>query len=121
ANISLLPQLKKTNVTKSGGEITQTYIQQALNGNAVVLLADEPTTNLDTKHIEWVERKMQEWKGALIIVSHDRAFLDVLCSSICEIKEGHLTKYKVNYSDYTEHKKLEYNEAQQESVEYSKE
>src|SRR5699024_12530436 len=73
---------KKTNVTKSGGEITQTYIQQALNGNAVVLLADEPTTNLDTKHIEWVERKMQEWKGALIIVSHDRAFLDVLCSSI---------------------------------------
>lgn len=121
ANISLLPQLKKTNVTKSGGEITQTYIQQALNGNAVVLLADEPTTNLDTKHIEWVERKMQEWKGALIIVSHDRAFLDVLCSSIWEIKGGHLTKYKGNYSDYTEQKRVEYNQAQQAFEKYRKE
>src|SRR5699024_12552605 len=99
AKISLLIQFKKTNVTKRGGKITQTYIQLALNRNAVVLLADETTTNLDTKHIEWVERKMLEWKGALIIVSHDRAFLDVICSSIWEIKGGHLTKYKGNYSE----------------------
>src|SRR5699024_6930171 len=120
ANISLLPQLKKTNVTKSGGEITQTYIQQALNGNAVVLLADERTENYDTKHIEWFERKMKEWNGVFIIISHVRSFLDVLCSLIWEIKGGHITKYKGNYSDYTEQKRVEYNQAQQAFEKYRK-
>src|SRR5699024_1822940 len=82
AHVKLLPQLKRTNTTKSGGEITQEYIQQALSSNAALLLVDEPTTNLDTNHIEWVEKRLQEWQGAYVIVSHDRAFLDALCSTI---------------------------------------
>lgn len=97
----LLPQLKCTDTTKSGGEVTQDYIQQILNNNPHLLLADEPTTNLDTDHIEWVEKKFKNWQGAIVIVSHDRMFLDVLCSTIWEINEGSITEYKGNYSDYS--------------------
>ncbi|MBU5467930.1 Vga family ABC-F type ribosomal protection protein [Virgibacillus sp. MSJ-26] len=121
AHVELLPQLKRTNTTKSGGEITQEYIQQALNSNAALLLVDEPTTNLDTNHIEWVEKRLQEWQGALVIVSHDRAFLDALCSTIWEINEGQLTEYKGNYSDYVEEKEVEHKQAQLAFEKYEKE
>lgn len=121
ANIELLPQLKQLNITKSGGEITQEYIQQAVNSNAALLLADEPTTNLDTQHIEWVEKKLREWQGALIVVSHDRTLLDALCSTVWEIKEGQLTEYKGNYSDYAEQKEVENNQEQQAFENYQKE
>lgn len=121
AHVELLPQLKRTNTTKSGGEITQEYIQQALNSNAALLLVDEPTTNLDTNHIEWVEKRLQEWQGALVIVSHDRAFLDALCSTIWEINEGQLTEYKGNYSDYVEQKEVEHKQAQLAFEKYEKE
>lgn len=103
----LLPQLKRTNTTKSGGEVTQEYIIEALAKNPELLLADEPTTNLDTEHIEWLEKKLQNWQGALLLVSHDREFLDALCTSIWEIHDGHIQEYKGNYSDYLEHKDLE--------------
>src|SRR5699024_8724185 len=121
AHVELLPQLKRTNTTKSGGEVTQEYIQQALNSNAALLLVDEPTTNLDTNHIEWVEKRLQEWQGALVIVSHDRAFLDALCSTIWEIKEGQLTEYKGNYSDYVGQKEVEHKQAQITYKKYEKE
>lgn len=121
AYVKLLPQLKQTQATKSGGEMTQEYIQQALNANGALLLADEPTTNLDTAHIEWVEKKLRAWEGALIIVSHDRALLDALCTIIWEIKEGRLTVYKGNYSDYTEQKEVEHNQEQQAFEKYQKE
>lgn len=52
----LLPQLKRSNTTKSGGEVTQEYIIEALARNPEILLADEPTTHLDTEHIEWLEK-----------------------------------------------------------------
>src|SRR5699024_8134863 len=94
ARVELIPQLKRMNTTKSGGEVTQEYIQQALNSHAGVLLVDEPTTNLDTIHIEWVEKKLQAWQGALVIVSHDRAFLDALCTTIWEVTEGKINEYK---------------------------
>lgn len=121
ANVELLPQLKQTNTTKSGGEVTQEYTQKAINSNAALLLADEPTTNLDTKHIEWVEKKLHEWQGALIVVSHDRTLLDALCSTIWEIKGGQLTEYKGNYSDYTRQKEVENNQEQQAFEKYQKE
>ena len=117
SHIELLPQLKRTDTTKSGGEVTQEYIQKALNSNAALLLVDEPTTNLDTTHIEWLESKLKEWQGALIIVSHDRTFLDALCSTIWEIKEGRITEYKGNYSNYAKQKEVEY---QQEKLAFEK-
>lgn len=113
----LLPQLKRTETTKSGGEVTQEYIQKALVKDSQLILADEPTTNLDTDHIEWVEKKLNEWQGAFIIVSHDRAFLDALCTTIWEINEGEIREYTGNYSDYAEQKEIK---NKQEQLAYQK-
>lgn len=120
ASVELLPQLKRTDTVKSGGEITQEYIQQALTSDAALLLADEPTTNLDTEHIEWVEKKFHNWPGALILISHDRAFLDSLCTTIWEIDEGRVTEYKGNYTQYSKQKEVEYHQKQQAFEKYQK-
>lgn len=106
-SLELLPQLKNMNTTLSGGEVTQTYIDKVLVQNPDILLADEPTTNLDTNHIEILETQLTKWQGAFIIVSHDRTFLDALCTVIWEIKDGKINKYPGNYSDYATQKKLE--------------
>ncbi|WP_137744422.1 Vga family ABC-F type ribosomal protection protein [Robertmurraya siralis] len=103
----LLPQLKRSSTTKSGGEVTQEYIIEALARNPEILLADEPTTHLDTEHIEWLEKKLRAWQGAILLVSHDRAFLDALCTSIWELENGCIKEYNGNYSDYLEQKELE--------------
>lgn len=113
----LLPQLKRTDTTKSGGEVTQAYINDAIVKAPEILFADEPTTNLDTEHIEWLEKKLIQWKGAFVIVSHDRAFLDALCTTIWEINEGQVNEYKGNYSDYAEQKEVEY---RQKKIAYEK-
>ena len=57
-SVELLPQLKEKRDQKSGGEVTQAYIVEALQKQTGLLLADEPTTNLDTAHIEWVEKQL---------------------------------------------------------------
>lgn len=104
----LLPQLKNTNTTKSGGEVTQEYINKSLAKKTGLLLADEPTTNLDTEHIEKFEKQLSRWQGAIVIVSHDRTFLDSLCTAIWAIDDaGKVKEYKGNYTDYTNQKKLE--------------
>ncbi|MEH7123657.1 Vga family ABC-F type ribosomal protection protein [Bacillus sp. JJ1773] len=113
----LIPQLKRTDTTKSGGEVTQAYIKEAFLKDPDLLIADEPTTNLDTEHIEWVEKKLIQWRGAFIIVSHDRAFLDALCTKIWEVNEGKIKEYSGNYSDYVAEKELE---QQQEKLAYEK-
>ncbi|MFU0790491.1 MAG: Vga family ABC-F type ribosomal protection protein [Virgibacillus proomii] len=111
--IQLVPQLKRMITTKSGGEVTQEYINRALANQADILLADEPTTNLDTWHIEKLETQLKKWKGALIIVSHDREFLDALCTTIWELEDGYVTEYKGNYSHYQEQKNMQLNQQQQ--------
>ncbi|MBA2876229.1 Vga family ABC-F type ribosomal protection protein [Thermaerobacillus caldiproteolyticus] len=116
----LLPQFKRTDTTKSGGEVTQEYIQKALVKDPELLLADEPTTNLDTDHIEWLEKKLREWQGAFIIVSHDREFLDALCTTIWEINEGKIREYTGNYSDYVKQKEVERHQAQLAYEKYEK-
>ncbi len=116
----LLPQLKRTDTTKSGGEVTQEYIQKALLKDPELLLADEPTTNLDTEHIEWLEKKLNMWQGAFIIISHDRAFLDALCTTIWELDEGKIKEYTGNYSDYVKQKEVELNQEQLAYEKYEK-
>ncbi|RKL66081.1 ABC transporter [Salipaludibacillus neizhouensis] len=113
----LLPQLSRTDTTKSGGEVTQDHIVEALAKDPEILFADEPTTNLDTDHIEWLEKKLMTWQGAFVIVSHDRAFLDALCTTIWEIHEGSVRIYKGNYSAYAKQKEVELHE---EKVAYEK-
>ncbi|MFX3618688.1 MAG: Vga family ABC-F type ribosomal protection protein [Sporolactobacillus sp.] len=120
ASCELLPQFKQTETTKSGGELTQAYIQQALAKDSGLLLADEPTTNLDTDHIEWLEKKLHERHGALIVVSHDRVFLDALCTTIWEINEGKINTYIGNYSNYIEQKETETRQQQSAYHKYEK-
>ncbi|WP_277678546.1 Vga family ABC-F type ribosomal protection protein [Gracilibacillus dipsosauri] len=115
--LELLPQLKLSDGHKSGGEITQAYIQRAFSNQSSLLLADEPTTHLDTNHIEWVENTLKHWQGAYVVVSHDRKFLDVTCSKIWEIDQGRLKEYKGNYQRFKEQKELE---KQQQLQEYEK-
>ena len=107
ASLELVPQLKTPNTTKSGGEVTQAYINQSLAKKTDILFADEPTANLDTEHIEKLEQQFSRWQGAIVIVSHDRAFLDSECKTIWEIKDGKLKEYKGNYSDYMLQKEIE--------------
>ena len=116
----LLPQLKETTSTKSGGEITQAAIDRCVAKKPAVLLADEPTTNLDTNHIEKLESTFKRWQGALVIVSHDRAFLDVLCQKVWELSDGSLSEYKGNYSAYKAQKDLEIKQQQEAYDEYVK-
>ncbi|WP_461183442.1 Vga family ABC-F type ribosomal protection protein [Virgibacillus kimchii] len=105
--IELIPQLKNTRTTKSGGEVTQEYINRSIAKKTDILLADEPTTNLDMEHIEKVENQFSKWQGAIVIVSHDREFLDSQCNLIWELEDGKLTVYKGNYSTYVLQKNLE--------------
>lgn len=116
----LLPQFKRTDTTKSGGEVTQEYINDALIKAPEIMFADEPTTNLDTDHIEWLEKKLSHWKGAFILVSHDRAFLDTLCTTIWELGDGRITEYKGNYSDFAQQRELEREQKKQAYEQYEK-
>ncbi|MFC7321667.1 Vga family ABC-F type ribosomal protection protein [Halobacillus campisalis] len=108
----ILPQLKRTDTSKSGGEVTQEYINQALIKAPGLLLADEPTTHLDTAHMEWIEKKLLQWNGAFVLVSHDRAFLDAVCTAIWELEEGKVKVYPGNYSQYEDQKELEHRQQQ---------
>lgn len=118
ARCELLPQLKDAIAAKSGGEVTQAYVLEALLEAPDLLLADEPTTHLDTEHMEWLEKHLRDWQGACVIVSHDRAFLDALCTKIWEIRDGQVHSYTGNYSEYVEQKKLEQQQQQQAYEQY---
>ncbi len=85
----------------SGGEKTRLAITRLLLEAPNLLILDEPTNHLDFETIQWLEEYLQGYRGALLIVSHDRYFLDKLCTSICEIERGKLTRYKGNYSAFT--------------------
>ncbi|MBP0965525.1 MAG: ATP-binding cassette domain-containing protein [Oscillospiraceae bacterium] len=87
--------------TLSGGEKTRLALAKLLLENPKLLILDEPTNHLDFQTVMWLEDYLSEYKGALFIVSHDRYFLDKLCTSICEIERGRLTRYKGNYSAFT--------------------
>lgn len=98
----------------SGGEKTRLAIAKLLIEEPNLLILDEPTNHLDFKTIMWLEDYLRDYKGALIIVSHDRYFLDRTVSSICEIEHGILTRYKGNYTDFTRLKKESFNRRQKE-------
>lgn len=93
-------ELDRTVSGFSGGEKTRLCIAKLLLESPNLLILDEPTNHLDFKTIMWLEDYLRSYKGAVLIVSHDRYFLDRLCTSICEIERGTLTRYKGNYSAF---------------------
>ncbi|MGG7179350.1 ABC-F type ribosomal protection protein CplR [Clostridium paraputrificum] len=101
----------------SGGEKIKLRINEALSSNSSILIADEPTANLDSDSIKNIEKLISEYKGALLLVSHDREFLDKLCNNILEIDKGKVKLYKGNYSKYME---LKAEEKEVEGREYDK-
>ena len=105
----------------SGGERTRLALCKLLLQTPDLLILDEPTNHLDFKTLLWLEDYLAEYKGALLIVSHDRYFLDRLCTSIWEVQNHHLTAYNGNYSAYVvqkeereERQRREYDMQQQE-------
>lgn len=84
----------------SGGEQTRLAIAKLLLERPSLLMLDEPTNHLDFKTLTWLEDYLSTYRGALLIVSHDRYFLDKLCNKIWEMEDGVLREYKGNYTAY---------------------
>ena len=109
------------NENMSGGEKTRFKIAKALENESILIFADEPTSNMDIEGIELAEKMLTEYKGGLIIISHDRSFLDKLCNKIIELEGGKIKIYEGNYSDYSRQKLHDKERAQFEYDEYIKE
>ena len=105
-------ELNRTVSGFSGGEKTRLCISRLLLEEPNLLILDEPTNHLDFKTIMWLEDYLRSYKGAVLIVSHDRYFLDRLCTSVCEIERGTLTRYKGNYTAFV--RQREENDARRE-------
>ncbi len=88
----------------SGGEKTTVVLGKLLIDNPDILLLDEPTNHLDMDSIEWLENYLKAYKGIVIIVSHDRYFLDNVVTKIVEIEDMESEIYKGNYSDFAKQK-----------------
>ncbi len=102
----------------SGGENTRTSIAAALSQRTNILFADEPTTNLDFHGIKTLKTMLAGFKGALVLVSHDRKLLDEFCHTIWELEEGKLHIFSGAYSQWVQHKEQERNFAQQAYQQY---
>lgn len=92
--------------TLSGGEKTRLALAKLLLEEPNLLILDEPTNHLDFETLMWLEDYLKGYKGAIIIVSHDRYFLNKVCTRICEIEQGRLTSYQGDYSSYLVQKKM---------------
>ncbi len=102
----------------SGGQRTRAFLARLLLSEPDLLLLDEPTNHLDIQAIEWLENDLRDWPGAVVIVSHDRYFLDQVVQDIWEMTPA-LETYNGNYSAYLQqreeryHRRMEEYEAQQ--------
>lgn len=92
--------------TLSGGEKTRLALAKLLIEQPDLLILDEPTNHLDMATLRWLEEHLKSYKGAILVVSHDRYFLDKLVGRIFEIHKGSLRTYKGNYSAYVTQKKM---------------
>lgn len=111
----------RDSAVKSGGERTRLAIASAFSKHEPLLFADEPTTNLDISGIEALEKMMRGYRGAIVLVSHDREFLDRVCNRIWELEDGKLRVFDGNYSDFFEQRGRERAYAEFEYEQYRKE
>lgn len=105
--IASIEQLIDPDDTDSGGEQTKRRIQEALKAASGILLADEPTNHLDKKGIDYLEKKLKRYAGTLLIISHNRSFLNKTVNKILAIENNQIKMYEGNYDDYLKQKKIE--------------
>jgi ATP-binding cassette subfamily F protein 3 len=86
----------------SGGERTRALLARLLLEDPDLLMLDEPTNHLDIEAVEWLETWLRDWAGAVIVVSHDRYFLDRVAEVVWELNPGQLDSYRGNYSQYVQ-------------------
>ena len=84
----------------SGGQLTKIAFMKLLLSKPDILLLDEPTNHLDLETIEWLEEYLKAYPQAIVVVSHDRMFIDKIAGTVYEIEYGKIHRYKGNYSDF---------------------
>ena len=105
----------------SGGQLTKLAFIKLLLSKPDILLLDEPTNHLDMRTIEWLEGYLQNYNRALVIVSHDRMFIDRIANVVYEITYGQVTRFSGNYSDYVRQKKERYEKQLKDHIAQQKE
>ena len=100
ADVLELPPMAQKIGTLSLGERRRVALGRALLGKADVLALDEPTNHLDATTVEWLENRLATWQGALIVVTHDRYFLDRVATRILEVDRGKVYSYDGDYAEF---------------------
>ncbi len=104
ASALVLPPMDADVTKLSGGERRRVALAKLLLAHPDMLLLDEPTNHLDAETISWLEQFLKEYSGTVILITHDRYFLDNVVGWMLEIERGQAAPYKGNYSDYLEAK-----------------
>ena len=84
----------------SGGEKTRLCLARLLLRHPDLLILDEPTNHLDLQGTQWLEETLSKYKGSVLVVSHDRYFLNSVCNQMAELRQTHLTQYSGNYDEF---------------------
>lgn len=88
----------------SGGWVMRAHLARLLVQEPDLLLLDEPTNHLDLESLEWFQNYLRNWRGAILVISHDRAFLNSLVQHIIEISRSRISRYRGNWDDYVREK-----------------
>src|SRR5204862_80864 len=113
------PDLDRSLETFSGGELTRASLARALGGDPDLLLLDEPTNHLDVNSLEWLERELQSLDAGIIIVAHDRWFLEAVTTAVLELEAGRSTYFAGPWHDWRRERTMRLSAAEKESARIS--